>query len=105
MENAHYDADKAQHLVNRLHAKSKLVIVKYTLVSAILFSAAFYFAPGFGYSFGLPPIRLLGIGLLTGVVLGFVLGQHQSRKMKLAVQLALCQLQIEKNLRSLNRSR
>lgn len=104
MENALYDADLAQHLVNRLHAKSKLIVVKYTLVSAILFSAAFYFAPSFGYSFGLVPIKLLGIGLLIGVVLGFALGQRKSHKMKLAVQLALCQLQIEKSLRSLTRA-
>ena len=100
MENAVYDADLAQTLANRLHAKAKTVVVKYTIFGAVLFSALFYFAPGFGFSFGLVPTKSLGVGLLIGVVLGFALGQKKAYQLKLAVQLILCQLQTEKNTRT-----
>jgi len=99
MENAVFDPVLTQTLANRLHAKSRTVIVKYTLISALLFSIAFYFSPLVGISIGLAPTKALGLGLLIGVVLGFVIGQRKSYQFRLAVQLVLCQLQIEKNTR------
>lgn len=37
------------------------------------------------------------IGLLVGAGIGFALGQERAFKLKLEAQVALCQVQIEKN--------
>lgn len=108
MENALYDAALTQSLANRLNSQAKFVVVKYTLIGAVLFSTIFYFAAFFEhtstYFFGLAPTKSLGVGLLIGVVCGFVLGQKKSFQLNLAAQLALCQMQIEKNTRHSGKS-
>lgn len=104
MENAVYDAVLTQSLANRLYSQAKFVVVKYTLIGAVLFSVVFYVAAFFEhtstYIFGLTPTKSLGVGLLIGVVCGFILGQKKSYQLILAAQLALCQIQIEKNTRT-----
>jgi hypothetical protein len=106
MDNAVYDAALIQSLANRLYSQSKIVVVKYTLIGAALFSAIFYYAASLGHNavdiFALAPTKSLGVGLLIGVVLGFVLGQKKSYQLTLQAQTALCQLQIEKNTRTTN---
>ena len=109
MENAVYDIAVLQKLANRLDRQSKTVVVIYTIISASLFSAIFYYAASMGEIvnsyINLAPIKSLGIGLLIGVVIGFIVGQRKSSQLKLSSQLALCQIQIEKNthfIRKLN---
>lgn len=108
MENAVYDAALIQSLANRLYSQSRIVVIKYTVVSAFLFSTIFYFAASPGHNFvdlfGLAPTKALGVGLLIGVVLGFLLGQRKSYQLVMQAQIALCQLQIEKNTRPANKS-
>ena len=100
MQNAVFDPALIQSLANRLYTQSRMVVIWYTLFGAVLFSFIFYFATSIGHSpvefFGLVPIKSMGVGLLIGVVLGFVSGQKKSYQLKLTAQLALCQLQIEK---------
>jgi hypothetical protein len=104
MENAVYDAALMQSLANRLYAQARIVVVKYTIVGATLFSAIFYFAASLGHKtvdiFAVAPTKSLGVGLLIGVVVGFMLGQRKSYQLTLRAQIALCQLQIEKNTRT-----
>lgn len=101
MKNAVYDIALLQKLANRLDRQSKMVVVIYTFISAMLFSAIFYYSASMGQIvnsyLNLTPVKSLGIGLLIGVVIGFVVGQKKSTQLKLASQLALCQIQIEKN--------
>jgi hypothetical protein len=108
MENAVYDAAFMQNLANRFYSQSKTVVVKYTIIGATLFSAIFYFAASLGHNavdiFAVAPTKSLGVGLLIGVVLGFVLGQRKSYQLTLQAQIALCQLQIEKNTRTAHKS-
>ena len=108
MENAVYDIALLQHMANRLYRQSKTVVVIYTVFSALLFSGIFYYSASMGQTannyFNLTPVKSLGIGLLIGVVLGFVLGQKKSSQLKLAAQLALCQIQIEKNTHFIRKS-
>lgn len=104
MENVVYDAVLTQSLANRLYSQARFVVVKYTVIGAVLFSGIFYFAAfavnSSSYIFGLAPTKSLGVGLLIGVVCGFILGQKKSYQLNLAAQLALCQVQIEKNTRT-----
>jgi len=104
MEHAVYDAQLLQNLANRLNSQSRSVVLSYTISAAILFSAIFYFVASVGHPaigfISLAPVKSLGVGLLVGVVLGFVWGQRKSYRLKLAVQLALCQIQIENNTRA-----
>ena len=104
MENAEYNPALIQILANRLYSKARIVVVKSTVIGAVLFSVTFYFAASIGHNtvdiFGLAPIKFLGVGLLIGVVFGFVSGQSKSYQLKLSAQLALCQVQIEKNTRT-----
>lgn len=83
-------------------------MVKYTIIGATLLSAIFYFAASLGHNtvdvFAVAPTKSLGVGLLIGVVLGFVLGQRRSYQLTLQLQIALCQLQIEKNTRTTNKT-
>lgn len=108
MENAVYDIALLQNMANRLNRQSKSVVVIYTVASAIFFSAIFYYSASMGQIvnsyFNLAPVKSLGIGLLIGVVLGFALGQKKSAQLKLAAQLALCQIQIEKNTHFIRKS-
>ena len=108
MENAVYDIAVLQKLANRLDRQSKMVVVIYTLIGAFLFSAIFYYSASVGQIvnsyLNLAPIKSLGIGLLIGVVVGFVMGQRKSTHLKLASQLALCQIQIEKNTHFIRKS-
>lgn len=75
-------------------------MVKYTVLCAVLFAMIFYFAASIWHIFSLVPTKSLGVGVLIGVVLGFILGQRKSYHLKLEAQLALCQIQIEKNTRT-----
>lgn len=104
MENTVYDPALTLSLANRLNSQARFVVVKYTLIGAVLFSMIFYIAASLGQTsvdfFGLAPTKSLGVGLLIGVVFGFVLGQKKSYQLKLAAQLALCQIQIEQNTRT-----
>lgn len=108
MENAVYDAALIQSLANRLYSQSRIVVINYTVIGAFLFSAIFYFAASPGRNFvdlfGLAPTKALGVGLLIGVVLGFMLGQRKSYQLVMQAQIALCQLQIEKNTRTTNKA-
>jgi hypothetical protein len=108
MENAVYDALLMQSLANRFNSQAKIVVVKYTIIGATLFSAVFYFAASLGHNtvdiFTVAPTKSLGVGLLIGVVVGFILGQRKSYQLTLQAQIALCQLQIEKNTRTANKS-
>ncbi len=108
MENALYDIALLQKLANRLNRQSKTVVVRYTVVSALLFSVVFYYSTAMGQisinTLNLAPVKSLGVGLLIGVVLGFALGQKKSFQLRLAAQLALCQIQIEKNTHFIRKS-
>jgi hypothetical protein len=104
MEHSVYDAAVIQSLADRLYSQARTVVVKYTVIGAVLFSVIFYFAVSREHNFGLVPTKSLGVGLLIGVVLGFVLGQRKSYQLKLEAQLALCQLQIERNTRTSNKT-
>jgi len=108
MENAVYDIAILQKMANRLYWQSKMVVVWYTLINALLFSAVFYYSASIGQIansyLGLAPVKSLGVGLLIGVVLGFVLGQRKSFRLRMEAQLALCQIQIEKNTHFIRKS-
>jgi MFS-type transporter involved in bile tolerance (Atg22 family) len=98
MNNARYDAALLQNLANRLQSKSEIVVVSFTLIGAAIFAALFYFSATIWPNvINLAPNKSLGMGLLVGVVLGFIAGQQKSYKLKLVAQLALCQIEIEKN--------
>jgi len=97
MENPVYDAAIAQRQANRLYFKAKIIVIQYTVISAILFSVIFYYAASYWNTFGLLPTKSLGVGLLIGVVLGVFLGQRKYYQLMREVQLALCLIQIEKN--------
>lgn len=105
MEHVIYDVALIQGLANRLYSQSRIVIVKYTVIGAVLFSLIFYIAASMEHNFGLAPTRSLGVGLLIGVVLGFMLGQRKSYQFKMEAQLALCQVQIERNTRTASKPR
>lgn len=104
MRNALYDSTLTQNLANRLYAEADTVVIRYTVIGAACFAGLFYFGASLGsnaiLSFTLTPNKAVGIGLLLGVVIGFIAGQRKSYRLMLAAQLALCQIQIEKNTRS-----
>lgn len=104
MKHVAYDVALIQSLANRLYSQSRTVVVKYTIIGAVLFSLIFYIAASIEQSSSLAPIKSLGVGLLIGVVLGFMLGQRRSYQFKMEAQLALCQVQIERNTRIAGKS-
>lgn len=103
MGKAVYDSVLAQSLASRLHTDAETVVIKYTVIGAVCFAIIFYFAAMLGpnsiINFNLAPNKSVGIGLLLGVVLGFIAGQRRSYRLMLSAQLALCQIQIERNTR------
>jgi tetrahydromethanopterin S-methyltransferase subunit C len=101
MPNAAYDPVAAKNLANRLYAEAEAAVITYTVIGAGFFAIIFYFATTAAvYPFStFAPNKSLGIGLLLGVVLGFIVGQRKSYRLMLAAQLALCQIQIEINTR------
>ena len=105
MEHVIYDVALIQSLANRLYSQSRIVVVKYTVIGAVLLSLIFYFAASIANNSGLTPTKSLGVGLLIGVVLGFMLGQRKSYQFKMEAQLALCQVQIERNTRTASKPR
>jgi len=104
MKHVAYDVALIQSLANRMYSQSRTVVVKYTIIGAVLFSLIFYIAASIEQNSSLAPTKSLGVGLLIGVVLGFMLGQRRSYQFKMEAQLALCQVQIERNTRTSGKS-
>jgi hypothetical protein len=103
MKNALYDSAVTQNLANRLYAEADTVVIRYTIIGAACFAGIFYFGATLSsnaiFSFSLTPNKAVGLGLLLGVVIGFIAGQRKSYHLMLSAQLALCQIQIERNTR------
>lgn len=85
-----YNPDIIQEFADRLYAKANSVTRSYTALGVILLGFA-----------GLATGRLVfaAVGGLIGGAVGYAYGKEKAFAHKLQAQTALCQVQIEKNLR------
>ena len=85
-----YDGAVIQEFASRLYSRANSIIVTFTVVGLIICGVA-----------GAAALHGNGIAALIaaaiGAALGFSIGQERAFKLKLEAQVALCQVQIEKN--------
>lgn len=85
-----YDAAVIQEFASRLYRRASSIIATFTVIGLIIGGVA-----------GAAAFQSNGIAILIaaaiGAALGFSIGQERAFKLKLEAQVALCQVQIEKN--------
>lgn len=90
-----YDPAVIQEFASRLYRRANSIVATYTFLG-LLTGASIGTVVGAiagGESSGMIAL----IGSLVGAGIGFALGQERAFKLKLEAQVALCQVQIEKN--------
>jgi len=85
-----YDPQIIEKFADKLYSKAKTIIITYTVLGLVI--------GGIAGTFVLPVIGSL-IGALLFAVFGFSLGSEKAFHFKLEAQVALCQVQIERNIR------
>lgn len=88
-----YDSKIIQEFAARLYRKANSVIATYTILGVII-------GLGAGAAVGQGAGAIVGAAIVG--VIGFVLGTERAFQYKLQAQTALCQVEIEKNTKSLN---
>jgi hypothetical protein len=88
-----YDPRLIQEFAQRLYSRAANIVVVYTLAGAAI---GWYVGKASGGPGGTYPTT----AAIIGAVLGFGLGMEKAFWLKLQAQLALCQVQIEKNTRT-----
>jgi len=92
-----YDPNIIQQFADRLYSRARSVVIAWTLLGAIIGIAGGYMLP---LVTDIPrPIGIIGILIFFGL-LGYMIGTEWSFKLKLNAQVALCQVQIERNTRT-----
>lgn len=86
-----YDPAVIQEFADRLYAKANGIIRSYIIMGVILLCFG-------GLATG--EVVLGAIGAVIGGVVGYSMGKEKAFSHKLQAQTALCQVQIEKNSRS-----
>jgi len=91
-----YDASVIQEFADSLYRQARSVIIRSTLLVAILgvVVSAILVAAAKMLTFIIPSIIIGGV---IGGFFGHSIGKEHAFKLKLAAQVALCQVQIEKN--------
>lgn len=87
-----YDSTEIDSFVNTLYRSADISIITYTVLGVFL-----------GGTIGYSAFRLTSMALgssALGGVIGYQFGQSAAYKQKAEAQLALCQVEIEKNLRN-----
>lgn len=90
-----YDAGIVNDFAARLYKQAKFIIFTSTFIG-LLVGAIVAAGGAMSVHMGSSGIVLI-IGTVIGGVLGFSRGQERAFKLKLEAQIALCQVQIEKN--------
>lgn len=91
-----YDPAVIQEFASRLYRRASSIIVSYTflgIVLGVIAGGILNARNAGGDSSGM----IVLAGLFIGAGIGFALGQERAFKLKLEAQVALCQVQIEKN--------
>lgn len=88
-----YDPAVIQEFASRLYRRASSTVAAYTFLGLIIGAVAGGALSAGGESRGMITL----IGLFVGAGIGFALGQERAFKLKLEAQVALCQVQIEKN--------
>lgn len=85
-----YDATRVQEYADRLHRSAGQLVAMYALGGALS-----------GASLGLVArdVWMTTVAAVLVGVLGYLMGKGKASRLKLEAQLALCQVQIEKNTR------
>lgn len=92
-----YDSGVIEQFADKLYSRATAIVVLYVLLG-LLFGAVSGYA---GYQY----FRIELAGWIAGavvVVIAFFLGQQRAFQLRLQAQIALCQVQIEKNTRGLS---
>lgn len=95
-----YDPSVVEEFARRLYARARLITALYTVLGVLvvpLIVAAIM--AGNGADLGFAEVILAAI---AGGVVGFVVGRERAFSLRLQAQIALCQVQIERNSRSQN---
>lgn len=96
-----FDSNIIRQFASRLYRRADSIIVSYVLFGLV-----------FGATMGLLGVSKLGVGQFNplvvlflsagmGVLVGYAIGAEKAFKLRLEAQIALCQVQIEKNTKSL----
>lgn len=100
MKNIDYDAAVIQSFADKLYSQARLVLISSTLMGVLIgaFLGGVLIVAIAKTSGENQTVAVLVIAAIGGV-LGFMKGMERSLKLKLDAQIALCQVQIEKNTR------
>jgi F0F1-type ATP synthase assembly protein I len=96
----HYDPEALQALADKLQAQASFAVLS-GVVAGVFTGCLFGYAATLIF---LPPISLVVPGLIMGGILGFPIGRRKAQALGLQAQVAVCQIQIERNTRE-NRTR
>lgn len=95
-----YDAGIIQEFAERLYSQAGSIIIGSSLLWAIVGGVVMggvIFAIGINKLGSEGAIVVAGIGVVSGLLIGYARGSERAFKLKLDAQVALCQVQIEKN--------
>lgn len=83
-----YDPAVIQEFATRLYDKASSIIATYTVAGLVIGALVCVSSHDF---------TVVIIGAVIGALFGFLIGKERAFKLKLEAQVALCQVQIEKN--------
>ncbi len=94
-----YDSTVIEQFASKLYSKAKSIVVIWALFGFFIgLSGAGIFAAYITQK-NQEPTGFIAIGPILGLLLGYVIGAEKAFELKLKAQMALCQVQIEKNTR------
>jgi VIT1/CCC1 family predicted Fe2+/Mn2+ transporter len=94
-----YDASVIDEFASRLYSQAASIIATSTIVSLVIGSAVGLVVVVAMKSQNSIDTAVI-IGALAGGIIGFMRGRERAFKLKLDAQIALCQVQIERNTRA-----
>lgn len=93
-KNVDYDPNVIQQHANKLYEKAHSIIFIYSIFFLLIGLGLGFFLDS---TFSISIFRL--VAPIVGCFLGYVIGSSMAFNLKLKAQLALCQVEIEKNTR------
>jgi hypothetical protein len=102
-----YDSGIIEKYAARLYRQARVAIVLYALMMGVVgvFGSASAFGGGLSaFRSGSPKLVVPIAGGVLGILLGTAIGIARAFTLRLQAQVALCQVQIEKNTRGVGRS-